>query len=201
MIRKSQSLKNTFPEIAKEWHPTKNGEITAEMVAPMTDKKFWWLGKCGHEWLMSVQDRTNQNCGCPICAGKRIVSGINDLLTAFPELCEEWCWDKNTEIGLFPDKVSPHSDKKAWWVCKNCGRLWFAKIDGRTRMNAGCPTCSIHLVSKSKFKPVINADLNKVYRSIKEAAEKTGINPTCISLCCRKKQKTAGGYHWKFLDD
>ena len=201
MTRKSQSLKNTYPEIAKEWHPIKNGEITADMVAPMTNKKFWWLGRCGHEWLMSVQDRTNQNCGCPICSGKRIVSGINDLLTQHPTVCNEWYYEKNNEMGLFPDKVAPHSDKKAWWKCNTCGYIWQSKIDSRTRMKSGCPECGKRIIAAAKFKSVICIETGKVYVSLKDAEDKTGINRNCIGNCCKGKQKTAGKYHWKYYEE
>lgn len=219
LTRKSKNLKSFYPQLAKEWHPTKNGNLTPEMVAPVSNKKVWWICPNGHEYQSIIGSRTNMGSGCPICSRKmfdsktvtkssfkhysvkKIVSGINDLLTAYPELCKEWCYEKNAEIGLYPDKVAPHSDKKAWWVCKNCGKIWFAKIDGRTRMNAGCPECAKQFISQSKFKAVINTDLNKKYNSIKDASEQTGINPSCISMCCRKKQKTAGGYHWAFVDD
>ena len=196
--RKTQSLQNYYPELAMEWHPSKNGNLSAEMVAPMTNKKVWWLGKCGHEWQMSVQDSTNQNCGCPICSGKRIVIGINDLLSEYPKLCEEWAYEKNNEIGLFPNKVAPHSDKKAWWRCKKCGNIWQSKIDARTRLQAGCPECGKHLISQSKYKPVKCIETGEVFISLQDAEIKTGINRTCISNCCRGKQKTAGKRHWKF---
>lgn len=201
MTRKSQSLKNTYPEIAKEWHPIKNGEITADMVAPMTNKMFWWLGRCGHEWLMSVQDRTDQNCGCPICSGKRIVSGINDLLTQHPTVCNEWYYEKNNEMGLFPDKVAPHSDKKAWWKCNTCGYIWQSKIDSRTRMKSGCPECGKRIIAAAKFKSVICIETGKVYVSLKDAEDKTGINRNCIGNCCKGNRKTAGKYHWKYYEE
>lgn len=201
MTRKSQSLNNTYPNIAKEWHPTKNGELTADMVAPMTNKKIWWLGECGHEWLMSVQIRTYHNCGCPICSGKRIVSGINDLLTKYPRVCDEWFYEKNSEIGLFPDNVAPHSDKKAWWKCSTCGFIWKSKIDSRTRMKAGCPECGKRIIVEAKNKPVICVETGVVYGSLKEANDKTGISTNGIGNCCKGKQKTAGKLHWKYSEE
>ena len=38
------------------------------------------------------------------------------------------------------------------------------------------------------------------FPSIKGAARLTGIDHTCISLCCRGKTKSAGGYRWKFKE-
>lgn len=199
LTRKKKSLKSLYPDIASEWHPSKNGDLTSEMVAPKTEKKVWWLGQCGHEWLMAVQQRTYQNCGCPICAGKRILSGTNDLLSKYPSICEEWDYKKNAEEGLFPNKVAPHSDKKAWWICKRCGKSWKSKIDGRTRMNAGCPYCKNYKISVSKYKKVKCIETGVVYESIIAAAQHTGVNKQCISNCCRGVQYKAGGLHWKFV--
>ena len=193
-------MKNIYPEIAKEWHPSKNGNITAEMVAPMSNKVVWWLGKCGHEWKMSIQDRTNQKCGCPICAGKRIISGVNDLLYKYPQLCEEWYYEKNDVLGLYPNKVSSFSEKKAWWKCSKCGNIWLTKIDARTRKGSGCPKCGRIKADIGRCKKVICIDTNEIYNSLKEAEEKTGVNSICISNCCKEKQKTAGKYHWKYIE-
>ncbi len=201
MTRKSKSLLNTNPELSLEWHPEKNGNIIAEMIAPRSNKKVWWLGKCGHEWKMSVCNRTYQQCGCPICNGKRIISGINDLFSKFPVLCEEWDFEKNAEKGLFPNKVAPHSDKKAWWKCRTCGFSWESKIDGRTRMNAGCPQCGKQQRSKSQYKPVRCIETDTVFISIKEAANNIGVNSVCISNCCKGKQKTAGKMRWEYYTE
>ena len=196
--RKERSLYKLFPILAAEWHPIKNGEVTAEMVAPLSSKKVWWLGKCGHEWMMSVQNRTYQKCGCPICSGKRIVSGINDLKSMYPDLCNEWDYSKNDMMGLFPYNVAPHSDKKAWWICGKCGNEWQAKIDSRTRMKSSCPKCGVRNASEAKYKAVKCIETGQLYDSLKDAEAATGINRTCISNCCKGKQKSAGSYHWEF---
>ena len=197
--RKEHSLKAKYPEVASEWHPTKNGLLSPDMVAPNTNKRVWWLGKCGHEWPSTVASRANMRCGCPICSGKRVISGINDLLTAYPELCEEWDYEKNNIRNIFPDKVSPHSDKKAWWKCGVCGFCWPAKIDGRTRMKAGCPRCAKSKISKSKSKPVRCIETRVEYESAVQAEQQTGISRSSIGSCCKGKCKTAGKYHWEFV--
>ena len=40
-----------------------------------------------------------------------------------------------------------------------------------------------------------------VYYSTKEAKIQTGICDTSIQKCCRGKQQTAGGYHWKYYEE
>ena len=55
-------------------------------------------------------------------------------------------------------------------------------------------------IAKSKNKAVYCIELNKVFNSIKSASEELGLNNTCISLACKNKIKTSGGYHWEFYE-
>lgn len=66
-----KSLASEYPDIATEWHPTKNGDLLPEDVAPKSGKKVWWVGKCGHEWQATVNDRAN-GTGCPVCRRKKL---------------------------------------------------------------------------------------------------------------------------------
>lgn len=198
--RKSKSLAKVNKDIAAEWHPEKNGSIKLTMVAPKSTKKVWWLGKCGHEWIMSIQDRVEQNCACPYCSGKRVLKGFNDFASNYSDLLEEWDYEANKLI-VMPDNVTKHSDKKVWWICKKCGFKFPMKIDHRTRRGAGCPECAKKIIAQKKWKAVENITEGVKYSSLKEAEEKTGINRHCISNCCYGKQKTAGGFSWRFCEN
>jgi len=112
-------LASVNPKLAAEWHPTKNILSPTEVFAT-SNKKVWWLGSCGHEWEANISNRARTSGGgCPICCGKLVVSGINDLLTKQPELAKEWDSEKNK---LTPDKVYYNSQKKYWWICSECGK-------------------------------------------------------------------------------
>lgn len=50
IIKQNGSLKSKFPELAKEWHPTKNGDLNPEQVTSGSAKKVWWICDKGHEW-------------------------------------------------------------------------------------------------------------------------------------------------------
>jgi hypothetical protein len=39
---KGESLAEVNPELAKQWHSTKNGELTAAEVFASSGKKVWW---------------------------------------------------------------------------------------------------------------------------------------------------------------
>lgn len=67
-VCKENSLAFLFPNIASEWHPTKNGNLTPKDVTSKSGKKVWWkCSKCEHEWKTAVHNRTHGGCNCPKC--------------------------------------------------------------------------------------------------------------------------------------
>lgn len=154
--------------LALQWHPSKNGDLTPEMVTSRTDRKVWWLGPCRHEWEASIGHRARGK-GCPVCGGDLIVPGINDLATKHPDLAGQWHPTKNAE--LTPEDVPAGSNRKVWWLGE-CGHEWEALIVNRSRLNAGCPFCagfavlagfndlaSKHPEIASEWHPSMNGDL------------------------------------------
>ena len=140
-------LQTVRPDIAAEWHPTRNGNLTPEMFLAGSSKKVWWLcKKCSHEWLTTISHRTNGR-GCPCCANLVVVSGKNDLQTKFPEIAAEWHPTKNGNFR--PSNVIPGSSKKVWWLCDKCGYEWQAPINKRT-IGHKCPCCTNKVVISSK---------------------------------------------------
>lgn len=61
-------LETRFPDLAKEFHPTLNGNVTAKDIHGGQPKDYWWLGACGHEWEARLTNRTAKDSGCPECA-------------------------------------------------------------------------------------------------------------------------------------
>jgi hypothetical protein len=124
------------PELAKEWHPTKNGDKKPTDFTFSSGIKVWWLGKCGHEWKAAIANRNN-GTGCPVCAGKIVVIGFNDLASKSPDLAAEWHPNKN--LPLYPNMVTSASPQKIWWECDR-GHEWQAAISQRAQ-GSGCPEC------------------------------------------------------------
>ena len=58
------------PELAAEWHPTKNGALRPEYIQPYSAKTVWWRCEEGHEWQATVKSRVKEHAGCPICANR-----------------------------------------------------------------------------------------------------------------------------------
>ena len=131
-------LQTVRPTLAEEWHPTKNHPLQPSQVKVGSNRKVWWLGKCGHEWETRVANRTYNESGCPYCAGRKVLMGFNDLQTSHPTLATEWHPTKNHPLQ--PTQVHSQSDKRVWWLGK-CGHEWEATIMNRAYMKHGCPIC------------------------------------------------------------
>lgn len=127
------------PMLAEQWHPTKNGELTPQMVLPGSEKRVWWQCEQGHEWQAKISARTNTGSGCPICSGRQIVAGVNDLASVFPDLVASWHPTKNGT--LTPQSVSPYSNRRVWWQCE-LAHEWRSTIAQRTAALTGCPYCA-----------------------------------------------------------
>ena len=154
-------LRTTNPELAKQWHPTKNGELTAVQVTASSNKKIWWLlpydvpmeysikhlrGKhFDFEWQTTINHRTgNYGTRCPYLNGKAVWPGFNDLQTTNPELAKQWHPTKNGELTAV--QVTASSNKKVWWLYpyddpktgKHFDFEWEAIVSSRNK-GTGCP--------------------------------------------------------------
>ena len=142
------SLAEASPELAAEWHPTKNGELTPLDVTAGSNKKVWWQKQCNpdeppHEWPATVNNRRGRKAGCAVCKGFRTQIGVNDLLTTNQQLAAEWHPTKNGE--LTPLDVTAGSNKKVWWQ-KQCNpdeppHEWSNLVNNRSN-GEGCSICA-----------------------------------------------------------
>ena len=133
------SLYKMRPHLVSDWSD-KNLPLTPDDISYGSNKVVWWRGKCGHEWQTSVKARSHGE-NCPICSGSRVIEGINDLATKYPEIAAEW---STKNLPLKPTMVSAGSHKKVIWVDK-LGHEWTASVKSRVQ-GSGCPYCSHNLV-------------------------------------------------------
>lgn len=69
-VRGKEDLATKNPELSLQWHPTKNGNLTPDMVFPTSDIKVWWRCERGHEWRAIIFFR-NRGSDCPYCRGRK----------------------------------------------------------------------------------------------------------------------------------
>jgi very-short-patch-repair endonuclease len=129
---------SSYPHLVKEWHPTKNGELTPNDITHGSHKKVWWLCSNGHTYSQQINNKTILKYGCPECSGRR-ASESNNLSTQYPEIVKEWHPTLNKQFKA--TEVTYGSEKKAWWLCPK-GHSYKATINNRTLRQSGCPQCS-----------------------------------------------------------
>lgn len=148
-------------QILSEWDTEKN-EFTPSDVAALSSKKVYWkCSKCEYSYEYTVSFKVNGNKSCPNCgwntaknrynkeAGKKIISGENDLLSQRPELCKEWDYEKN---DILPSEVGYKSTKKAWWRCPHCNWSWSSMIASRSN-GTRCPNCWYSWIAAENKQP------------------------------------------------
>lgn len=146
------SLASKYPDIAAQWHPTLNGNVTPDMVKPNTKTKYKWLLKYDDPitkkrfdfvWEASPNERVSGN-SCPYLSGRAVWPGFNDLATRCPALAIEWHPTKNGKLK--PTDVTCGKRLKVWWYLpyddpdsgKHFDFVWEAWIADRVN-GATCP--------------------------------------------------------------
>jgi hypothetical protein len=127
----SNCLSTLYPEIARQWHPIKNGKLTPREVAPGTAKKIWWKCPKGddHEWQATVNHRTC-GTGCPKCNPDYSIPELrlfSELKTIFPQAqhrvlinkCEVDIFIPEMNLGIEYDGFYWHQDKFEKDLAKN----------------------------------------------------------------------------------
>lgn len=139
-------LASQYPEVATMW--SSKNKLPASEVATQSGKKaFFKCHNCGQEFearIHHVVDAVdNGHTGCPICAGLKVVSSINDLASQCPEAAAMW----SSKNKLSASEVAVKSSKKAFFKCRDCGQEFEAAIQNVVRSVGngftGCYDCKM----------------------------------------------------------
>lgn len=163
-ITQEYNLEVINPNVAKQWHPKKNGSLTPKDVTPGSQKRVWWICGKGHEWQAAIADKSNGK-GCPYCSGRKVCED-NCLETVNPALAKQWHPTKNG--SLTPRDVVPASHKKIWWICSK-GHEWQARVASRNS-GSGCPYCSGHRLCEDNCLQTVNPGLAKDWHPSKNGS-------------------------------
>lgn len=143
VLKGYNDLAFNYPNISKEWDYEKNNPLTPENVVFSSQKKVGWICNNGHKWEATINHRTLRNQGCPYCSGRKAIQGQTDLTTLYPELMEEWDYEKN---NILPENLKSGSHEIIWWICPK-GHSYSSRLYEKTSGN-GCPYCSNRKVLK-----------------------------------------------------
>ena len=128
----------------------------------------------------------------------------NSLAEKYPDIASEWDYEKNMGVG--PETYSAYSGANVWWKCPKCNHSYKMIISNRTDKKQGCPKCGQERSRQAKLKLIHQYDLQgnylASYLGAKEAAHQVSIKyHQNINATCKRKQKSAGGYIWRYADD
>ena len=124
-------VKDEFPDVWRQIHPSRNEGIYVSSLTCGSHKKLVWLCqenmesrpagcKCEHAWEASVRSRCakvmRRRTGCPFCSGRAVCECLS-IAKLQPELMRYWCSSLNAELD--PKAVGLESNKRVWWehVC------------------------------------------------------------------------------------
>lgn len=102
------SLAATHPQVAAEWHPTRNGRHRPDMVKAFTGLSVWCAFPVAddHEWKAPVSWRA-RGAGCPCCSGRQVTLS-NCLATVRPDLAAQW---HPSAIGALTRMTAPPAER------------------------------------------------------------------------------------------
>ena len=176
VLKGFNDLVTTHPEIATRahgWDPT--------TVTKGTKQIKEWKCKEGHSYKSQVQSQTKGG-SCPVCSGRQIIVGSNDLASIEPDVAAQ-------ANGWDPTTVTVSSGRKMPWICP-LGHTWNATVASRSDHTSNCPTCS--------GKQVLSGfnDLATIEPDIAEQAH--GWDPTTVTKGSKqiKEWKCKEGHVW-----
>lgn len=113
--------------------------------------------------------------------GNKLIRGVNDLETLFPDIAKQW--NANLNGNLTPKDINSKSCKKIWWTCEN-NHIYQTQVANRTNLKTGCPYCSGRL-------PIVGeTDLETVYPEVAKEwnYKKNGnLTPKMVTKASSKK--------------
>lgn len=152
--RENADLSMICPKVASMWS-VKNNYSTHEVSANSNKIAVFVCPDCKQEFearicnvVRSVEQGTT---GCPVCAGRKVVSGINDLETVCPKVVPMW----SVKNDYTPRDIPARSSRRAFFICPDCKQEFVTSVRAMERAvvygNNICPVCrGRHIVAAAK---------------------------------------------------
>lgn len=104
------SLAALAPNVAGEWHATRNA-ITPDEIAADHVMNAWWVCPNGHEYQATIRARTQSNRRCPTCYGgwslENIRAFVKSLVGHIDKLNPSELFALAMQAGVLKDKGKP----------------------------------------------------------------------------------------------
>lgn len=170
-------LIDLYPQLLETWDANSN-TVDLESLAVTSKEIVFWKCELGHSYSRRVRSEIRSG-KCPICIGREVLVGFNDLQTVNPKLASEW--DEELNDGLSPTMFTSGAKAIVFWRC-NLGHSFKTQIAIRTQ-GVGCPACA-----NQKVIPGFN-DLATANPSLSNEldAEKSGFGPNEVTAKSGKR--------------
>jgi very-short-patch-repair endonuclease len=183
----TENLAVEHPELAREWHPSKNGALSPTHVRSKSNKKVWWQCVVSplHEWEAQVNAR--HRAGCPHCHKERRFTSM---------LCRDGKAEERT-LGMCPDlmaelvasgderrevaKLYVGSTRLLSWQCKQGHPRWRNQIRKRAVEGQGCPYCAGKKICAENSLAALNPLVAKEWDTERNFAEGIKGTPDSVS--------------------
>jgi hypothetical protein len=150
------SITFTHPDIAKEWHPTLNGNLKPTDVTSGNCKGAWWIctkNLLHMDYYQVISDRKNHE-GCPNCREYSLFlqkENFTSLGAKFPEIAKLLHPTKNGPVDSMDIPWS--SPQKLWWLCPEkcpygCIHEYEQRVSNKTVQKHGCSWCATNQTMK-----------------------------------------------------
>ena len=121
-------------------------DISIDISKIKTGRKYQFTCEQGHTFESTISNVFQSGkFSCPICSGRRVLKGFNDLWTTHPELATML---KNKEDGY---KYNAGSNVKLLWICPDCGNEKLIAPNKMTTQKHYCAICNHDASYPEKF--------------------------------------------------
>jgi group I intron endonuclease len=124
----------------------------------------------------------------------------------FYNAIQKYGWD-NFEHEILSDNIKTldeANEQEKYWIAYYHTWVYDSECNGYniTKGGDGTPGHIMSEQTKAKIKKAVYCvELDQIFDSITIAAEATGCRIGKICLCCKGQANTAGGYHWRYVDE
>ncbi|WP_432176680.1 zinc-ribbon domain-containing protein [Streptomyces sp. Tue6028] len=105
VVTENNSLLAVSPQIAAQWHPSKNGSVSPGEIVAGSNRRVWWKCARGHEWQAHVSTRVAQQTGCGICCRRQQSGAEVALFAELHELLVPLLGKNSVRRHVRPDRV------------------------------------------------------------------------------------------------
>lgn len=181
----TNDLASVYPELLNKWDYNRN-EIEPSQVLAAGGKEYYWKCEKGHSYLSNIRSEQKRKL-CPVCSGKKVIAGVNDLFSQNQKAAVSWDYELNTidpRILYYRNQSLP-----IHWICKKCGFRWISTAKEYRR----CPNCAkMHAKLNVYLYPSMS--FYGTFDSAEEFCNHIGIDIKKqrgnISSVCNRKQQT-----------